>query len=531
MLRDGRILTEHGEYLTIRTYQELSDALYTHGLQLFVGAIMSANQDWLEDMYDDMAAEGRPEREQWAELRYSQNRQEFNSLIIHRKWVDSTGRRRCWQARNMTVSSTWARAVEPELLPDLRYVFTLLKTGVLPTPGATGAATMKRLWAGKSPKEFRRHFRPSLALIEKLEQHAVGSRRETYRPSEIFEEAYELDAANGYCAQSGELPCGKAVYYTEGKALLYDEPDPEIFCYWADCWVRIYDNGLAPGDVTPFAVRDEDGRLHWPTSAGLYRTYLWSFEAEEIKARERAGEPISMLTMGEAYAWRESTTQLQEWQQEMDAARREAKGHSKACADLVKVIIVASIGALGVPYTVDDVSTEQVEGAVPLNGPGLYGDRQLYILRKFKDTGTPKHWQSYILGRMNFRVYQELRRCYLSGVRVAAVNVDGIITLDCPYWGSDPEYVRIGEFKMRKLGSWVAVPGPGILLDPDNQRIQVPGMSKLEKDRAMGLYRLGERDIPVRGEKPREGPRARETWRAAAHANAERLRAYILREA
>jgi hypothetical protein len=549
MIADGRILTEHGEYLSPQSYQELSDLVFGHNLQMWIGGVNAAMQDWWTELLADMTKEGRKERGQWTELQWSDTRGELSAVRIHRKWPDVNGKL-CWQVRNLTVSSCWVRAIEPALLTDLRALFTLLETGVLPTPGQVGSATMKRVWKGTKPAEFQRHYRPPLVLIQQLEQHMIGSRREAFLPDEIFDEAYELDACNGYCAQAGELPCGYPTYYKNGQTQLWTHPRGDYFCWWGEAYVRIYDQGLAPGDIAPFAVRDEDGTLHWPTGPGLYHTWLWSWEAEEIRRRTSLGEPIECLGVGEAWAWSESTTQLAKWQKYMDAKRNEAKLISNELAKLVKLCIVAGVGALGLPYIYGMVSVEPTDGCVYLDGPDLPDQQSLYLTQEFKDVGTPKHWQAYILGRMNYRVYQEGRRCYEEGIRLAAINVDGLITGEPCYWGSHPDYVKLGEFKLKKLGTWVACPGPGMVLDPDNQRIDIPGMSWDEKMRHMELYRIGERKIPRRGDKPPLNQWARQSWSKAAHSSAkrvleaagydelvaaheaaERLRAYIRRRA
>jgi hypothetical protein len=530
--KDGRLITEHGEIFLPRTWQEQVDCIFQQNLQVFVGGVIAAMQDWLDDMFDDMAVDGRRERGQWSELKWSETRCELSSVRIHKMWPNRNGTL-CWQVRNLTVCSCWARGIDENLLPDLRKLFVLLDTGVYATPGSTGQATIKRLWAGERPGTFKtgfeRHYRPSLQLIGALQKHAIGSRREAYRPREIFDEAYELDACNGYASQTGELPAGHETYYKCGDSDLWRDPRGDLFTWCGHCWISIYDSGLAPNDVAPFAVRDEYGKLHWPTAPGTYQAWLWSFEAEELRRREAEGEPIRLLGVEEAWAWTDSTKQLAEWQVYMDQKRREAKAESKELSDLVKLCIVAGIGAFGMPYEFLNISAEEREGSIPLDGPDL-GNRDLFITREFHDSGTPKHWQSYILAKMNFRIYQELRRCYLADIPVIAVNVDGVICGKRPYWGSDPEIVKIGEFKIKKMGTWISCPGPGMVLDPDNQRIQVPGMSLPEKRRAMGLWRIGEKETPRRGERPRQAQSQRVSWGNAAHANADRLRRYILKE-
>lgn len=491
MLGDGSILAETGEKWLPETWDDMASLLFQENLLVFIGDVSHACQPWQNNILDELVGDKAGKlRGGWSEIGYNKNQQYLTSVKVHRKWPDSRGRMR-WQVRTMEVSEAWGRTIEPELLTDLRYLFTLLETGVVATPGAAGYATMARFWKGKSLADMPKHFRPPLTVVELLENQAIGSRRESYRPTEVFTQAYELDRRCGFAAEAGELPMGPTIYFPGCVAHdelyhLEGEPRQETFTWWGKCIVKLL-RDLQMGDVAPFAVRDpQTDELHWPTTAGSYTTYLWKHEADEIQRRFLADGDMVVLTICEAWAWVESTAQLAPWRAFMDAQRREAARHSKAAEALVKQVIVAAIGRLGLPYEYNEILAEPEEGAVPLEGAALF-DEPLYLKTTFDDLGQPKHWQSWILSKMNMKLYEVLRWGYLNGIGMVSSNVDSVVFEKDPGWGAEPDQVAIGEFKRQSLGDYTACPYPGALLSP--AKLTTPGMERKYRER---LMRIGE---------------------------------------
>lgn len=498
---EHELLTEHDEVLPIASWAELSDALFDIDGLCFAGPLQEALAPYLECIAHETRGtkDDRPHH-QWCEWTIAPNSGQLVSLIVHRHP----------RTRKVVYSGVWAgRAPEPALLRDLRWAFTSLSVGDHATPGALGAAKMGAFWRKDKDdpdpdaqgRDFTRHHRPPIRCVLALQKYAVGARKEAYAPLETYDNAWELDRANGYAAEIGDLPSGTTRHLMNGTQYLHPDASRapyrhmmHEFTWWGQCFVRIGPAGLPPGDIAPFAVRDEQtGELTWPTGPGGYLCWLWKDEAEEIeRLRREEGRDIEIQGIGEAWYWDGHTTQLRAWAIAMDAVRtiaRSAAGlHSKPRADLVKSAIVAAIGRLGMEYT--RVSVVPEEEAQPGDTPLISEDcpdTGLYVRKTPYDAGWPKHWHAFVLARMNLNVYRAMRDEYKqSGMRPVAVNTDGVIWPDEPMQGVMPSEAQLGEYKKQAIG-WTSAPAPGIILAEG--KLATPGMDKASRGRIM---RFGE---------------------------------------
>lgn len=444
------------------------------------------------------------------------------SITFTRRWPDKNGHKR-EQKRKVVATSVWSMPCGPELIARLRWLFNVLECGAQATPGSAGSMTMQQEWGKHKGEQWPRHHRPPMPLIEALSEHAVGSRKETYAPDEVFQQAYEADMTNGFAAQADVLPAGTVSTFGGTQAHHYLLPlvgNPEarqgakIRHWWGKCYVRIW-GSLPPGDIAPFAVRDKDGELSWPTAEspdGGYWTYLWEFEADEIQRRFTEDGSMQVISIEWAWCWETETTQLAGWADHMDQLRRATEYGTLAGVDdphekknragLIKLCIVAGIGRLGMPYESLRVipEAEAQPGDIELQSERI-PDIGLYARKEFNDIGTPKHWHAFILSKMNYDIYCKIREQYLAGIRVLGCNVDGVQTLEAPAGVVEAAVAAMGQYKRKEYTGYFAMPAAGTIISLEAQK--TPGLrADVRRQIASGkLFRAGERPPPQsRGE-------------------------------
>lgn len=479
--RDGTLLTEQGEVCAVPSFAALAEALYALNALAFAGKMEETLAPWLPAILaETKATRENREGKQWCELLVQPDSQQIIGVAIHRGA----------KIRKLMSASLWGGApASPELLRDLRDLFTLCRVGDHGTPAALGHAKMVEQWRGK--KDWPRHHRPPSALVSRMQAEAVGARRETYTPTQVYAEAWELDRTNGYAAEVHQLPLGTTRYLRDATKWLLPDAAGNVairpWAWWGRCRVQIKAD-MAAGTL-PLAVwNEETEEWDWPTRAGWYDCYLWSFEAAELdRLRHEDGAPVVLWSIAEAWYWDGYTSQLGEWAVEMDALRHIAKGpdmRRPEVAALVKCAIVGAIGRLGMEYAHYSVITEEEATAedTAIVSPDM-PETGLYLRREPVDMGTPKHWQCYILSRMNFNVYQQMRELRAEGREIVAVNTDGIWLAADPGRGVEPAAARLGEYKRRYHGEYLAAPARGIVLTPE--KVTTPGMPLVMRQQIM----------------------------------------------
>lgn len=505
-LWDGRrLLTEHGETIRIDTFADLCTALFALNAILFTGRIEDALGEWfseaLQQTHDTRATR---EHSQWCQPLVSPNSKQITGLMVHR--------------HPRVVHIAWAglwgnRAPEPTLLRDIRAALDLCGVGDYATPARLGNELMLDEWrqARDRGEKWMRHHRPPARCVLQLAEHAVGARKECYNPNEIFNEAWEVDRTNGYAAECLELPCGTARYCPNGRPL-----DGTYFVWWGQVYVRIREP-LPIGEILPLAVwNEEHNEWDWPTTPGGYLTYAWSFEVEEIERRAREdGLSVEVAGVARCWYWSGSTRQLAGWAHGMDEKRHHAEYAMgvKAVADLIKCATVGGIGRLGLEYATYTVlpESEAQEGDEPVTSPAL-PYTGLVLRREYTDQGTPKHWHAYILARQNLSIYQVQRRIWAErGIMPVATNVDGAYYAANPEYGVSPAASRLGDYKRRYRGDFLASPVRGTVITPE--KVATPGLAaSLRRD----ILRYGEARTQ-RKPTARELARERARGELAAH--------------
>ena len=380
-------------------------------------------------------------------------------------------------------------------------------------------------WFRHTGEKWPRHHRPPLDLVRHLSEHAVGARKEAYTPEAVYDRAYECDMTSGYAAQCDVLPSGTVGLWNGNVAhreilKLLDERavgSSNIKHWWGRCYVKIH-RELPPGDIAPFAVRDDEGELSWPTKPaeqGGWWTYLWEFEAEEIQKRFREDGSMEVLAVEWAYTWTTETTQLSGWAETMDRMRHQAereltpivgREEAKVRAGLVKLLIVAGIGRLGVPYETTTVlpESEAREGDVLVQSE-VIPYTGLVARKEFQDMGTPMHWHKWVLSKMNYAMYRKHREEWQAGNTPIYMNVDGSGWLNRPAGTVAREVAMRGDMKEKEY-IYLSAPAAGQILAVDTNgetKVALPGMAKTRQQALLRgrLYRIGERKAPQsRGE-------------------------------
>ena len=515
----GTVHTEDGREWTPESWEDMKILLAQEQLQVFCGKLAAALAPWWDCILSETQEEAK-DRGYWTEVRYNALNQQIVSVALRVR--QRGGPPDKWPAYCLTDAASWGNPYPDRgFLADLRAVLDRVGCGVHATPGSLGHHRMTAGWEGP------RHHRPALTCVDALSRNAVGSRKEAYRPSEVFEDAWEFDRSSAYAAEARELPAGTACGPVQRAAAWLDEPQAPCYTWWARCYVRIDAPGLPPGMPGPFADRHPlTGDLSYPTAPGDYTAFLWKFEAEAIQELARQGYPISVRWASDLWYWTHATHQLAPWAAGMDVVRRQMKQErGRAAEALVKVAVVAGLGRLGMAYEHTQLVPEwdKREGDTPVYSEHLPDCCQWYERKTLADLGTPIHWHKYVLARQNFSIWRRLMELFELGIQPIAANVDAVY-LDryVAGIGLEPAAAAMGDYKAKSMGPYLAVPKAGYVLAVD--KLSTPGMTPGERRK---LMRIGE-------QRPTRDPRAeqRESFSRqtrARLAGLEQLRQHLLR--
>lgn len=300
-----------------------------------------------------------------------------------------------------------------EFLRELRSVYEHFGVGEKPTPSSLGYAMMSMSWQEHG---LLRHTKPNGYCAEFIRNNMIGGRVDTPGLGGTYDVASLYDMSSAYASQFGTQPTGTSIGFRRGSHTAFRE-------YFAECRIQIRQD-LALGPF-PMRLRNQNGRVVYPTIAGVYRAYLWRRQIED------AAMAGCIIDIERGFGWRETTNDPFFWCRDIFNKRiaAEREGDSRL-AKYVKRCTVAAIGRHGASNTFYSIVPEDQASDRDLH-LSYNGKSYAYFIKEEHDTrnGNMIHWYSNTLSACASELYN-FALPYAQNDTLIATNYDAVITLE-----------------------------------------------------------------------------------------------------
>ena len=417
-----RIVTEHGETFSARTWPAIADALFAHDLVLYV---QHMSDPPLFDALDDEAA-----------------------TVTTRgdgSWVGVAVRRGRKVRHVYEAPAAWGRDAVPELLADVRTLHASFGIRAAPsTASGLGVAMMRREWSGETVG------RPTYACWRVMRETLVGGRVDTVQPGRLFPALYELDINDAYASAAARpLPGGSAVRWN-GKLL---EPGPEwhaVTGYYY-CTIVVHER-LQLGPVVLRGAPGEPNVI--PAAPGTYHGWLWAEDVAELRRLVSGVRRLVTVLLRHGWYWRRwaraarvTTRGVQSlpspltlWARRMHRARTAVPASVRP---MVKLATVAGIGRFAADLATYRIVRQRLAPEDRQVTDPEYGLLDLWVHREDRDAATGLvHWASYIQAAVRRELWRKALP-YAEAGGLVATNYDALYVTTRP-----------GERSSRRAGGW-----------------------------------------------------------------------------
>lgn len=334
-------------------------------------------------------------------------------------------------SRWLVDAEQWDDRPTPEFLKVMESLYAHIGLGMAPTPGSLGRLTMMVMYS-----KLPRHTSLSLGCEDYFHNHGFGGMAMTELYGHV-DRGSLVDRSMAYVFKWDRHPAGTAEYFTPGSDL------DEYATYFAHCYVTIHTE-LALG---LFPIRNENGRVSYPTLPGTYETYLWM---EQIQQAEQNG--CSVFTL-EGYGWYEFTYDGRDWNEWMYVKRQTAP--TPEVEKKVKKTAVSAVGthAMGREHyiLVGSESYDQ-ETDYPIVDHHVAVDYWVHPERNIS-AAPMVHWQNYTVAGTNVDL-RDAALPYAEEARLVFIDTDGFMVVE-----QDEEHRYIkkhsAESVLCRPGTWL----------------------------------------------------------------------------
>lgn len=376
-------------------------------------------------------------------------------------------------------SSVWHEGeCDCQFLYNMWDTFLYFRSGTCTSPSSLGAKLMKQF---HHERHMDYHTCVSAFCEQFIREHNVGGIAQCLAKGDSFDEALLLDKRTAYLEWYCVHPDKGATYFIKGRY------GSNIFTYFARCIVTINDD--LPMGLFPVRSNDRKQSLSYPTSKGVYESYLWKEHVDFIESKGLS------VKVEEGYSWSCFTTDNQFWARGMYEFRR--KAHSKFIEDVSKKAAVGGMGLQGVDrkfhFLVDESKASR--DALPItNSEGE--PLALFIETEYNlNKAVMIHWWSYTQDECNISV-MDFAYPFSEKGELIDIDFDSIMVRD------EAGNTRNIHISREYAKAYDVVPGTWLwellhnvkLLGPrsytSNEKCKTPGItSKPRKGRSYAKYR------------------------------------------
>lgn len=431
----GYLTTEEGEVIYYTDPENFIYWITENRVYLFVERLMT--QKGLKEPFNDISRDERSRT-------YCTRTGGVVGIYIKSRYSSWIIDKRVWDYGESDSDSDFLRTIRLAYRFNGRYAAT---------PGSLGERKLRETL----PKGTK-YSRPNTMLRTVLLSNKVGGRSDTVEEKKHYGELYEEDINGAYPDASCETidPSEHHIRFGTTYSLISKEFLSKFFSYFVQATVSI------PSTLRikfgPLAVRDKDGRLHYPTQPGhIFEGWWWR---EELERAISAGMEV---TVHHGYGWRHSSNWMMEWAVKMYKLRQSI-GDEKV-ATLIKKEMVACIGRMGMaPEQLTLVDKEhRKDGDIPVIIPDAnafessISDYYIHI-EPDPDSNRLTHINSYIVMKTRCVLYDRIIAHMESENEVVASNYDAVYTR-YPSKVSEKVGIELGYWK-RHVISQAYIYGP-----------------------------------------------------------------------